>query len=234
MLCYTKISFVNPKVYRVSSVELKQTAKVTKNNKVNINNKEDNGSSASKYAPLTSLFSHAGSPFRAPRGKYLRISAPAEAVQTPSSCENSGCAVLCKTENQNHAMTRKYASPTRLYYPMVYSVDGVSLAGLPTLCRFFSFLAHRRPQALQSVLGPLGPFRHSGESMVPVVLVSTICCQKAMKKRANKPQSVQTYSSTAFNRRFFFSAARPSGSLGMAMPASPVTRDGLVLPVVIP
>jgi hypothetical protein len=31
----------------------------------------------------------------------------------------------------------------------------------------FSFLAHRRPQALQSVLGPLGPLRHSGESSVP-------------------------------------------------------------------
>jgi hypothetical protein len=31
----------------------------------------------------------------------------------------------------------------------------------------FSFLAQRSPQALQSVFGPLGPFRHSGESSVP-------------------------------------------------------------------
>lgn len=32
---------------------------------------------------------------------------------------------------------------------------------------FFSFLAQRRPQALQRVFGPVGPFRHSGESRVP-------------------------------------------------------------------
>lgn len=36
---------------------------------------------------------------------------------------------------------------------------------------FFSFLAHRRPHALHSVLGPLGPLRHSGESRVPEVNV---------------------------------------------------------------
>lgn len=36
-----------------------------------------------------------------------------------------------------------------------------------TNCLFFSFLAQRRPQALQSVLGPLGPFLHSGDSRVP-------------------------------------------------------------------
>ena len=33
--------------------------------------------------------------------------------------------------------------------------------------RFFSFLAQRKPQALHSVFGPLGPFLHSGESSVP-------------------------------------------------------------------
>lgn len=60
---------------------------------------------------------------------------------------------------------------SQLCQPMVNSLGGVSL-GLVMLCRFFSFLAHRKPHALQSVLGPLGPFRHSGESMVPVVRVS--------------------------------------------------------------
>jgi hypothetical protein len=33
---------------------------------------------------------------------------------------------------------------------------------------FFSFFAHRRPHALQRLFGPVGPFRHSGESRVPV------------------------------------------------------------------
>jgi hypothetical protein len=33
---------------------------------------------------------------------------------------------------------------------------------------FFSFFAQRSPHALHSVLGPVGPFRHSGESSVPV------------------------------------------------------------------
>lgn len=34
---------------------------------------------------------------------------------------------------------------------------------------FFSFFAHRKPQALHRVLGPLGPFLHSGESRVPIL-----------------------------------------------------------------
>lgn len=51
--------------------------------------------------------------------------------------------------------------------PMPKPVVGVAWEPLLSLLRFFSFLAHRRPQALQSVLGPLGPLRHSGESSVP-------------------------------------------------------------------
>ena len=33
---------------------------------------------------------------------------------------------------------------------------------------FFSFFAQRKPHALHKVFGPVGPFRHSGESSVPV------------------------------------------------------------------
>lgn len=45
---------------------------------------------------------------------------------------------------------------------------GVDPLPLPVFgFRFFSFLAQRSPHALQSVFGPLGPFRHSGESSVP-------------------------------------------------------------------
>lgn len=41
-------------------------------------------------------------------------------------------------------------------------------AGADPACGFFSFFAQRSPQALQSVLGPLGPLRHSGESITPL------------------------------------------------------------------
>ena len=90
--------------------------------------------------------------------------------------------------------------------------------------RFFSFFAHRttvplatksssqkalgdlQPQALHNVLGPLGPFLHSGES--------------------NVPQSVHTYSSATFSF-FFLSPARPSLSADMAIPTSPLISVGL-------
>jgi len=68
---------------------------------------------------------------------------------------------------------------------------------------FFSFFAHRSPQALHNVFGPLGPFRHSGESRVP--------------------QSVHTYSSEALSF-FFFSPVRGSRSTGIAIPASPLIK----------
>lgn len=42
----------------------------------------------------------------------------------------------------------------------------------PLLGFFFSFFAQRRPHALHSVFGPVGPFRHSGESSVPVTVSS--------------------------------------------------------------
>ena len=42
---------------------------------------------------------------------------------------------------------------------------GVSVVG-EFLALLFD-LAHRRPQALQSVRGPIGPARHSGESVRP-------------------------------------------------------------------
>lgn len=52
--------------------------------------------------------------------------------------------------------------------PPIAPDPGIGVAPEPLLFFFFSFLAHLRPQALQSVLGPAGPFRHSGESSVPV------------------------------------------------------------------
>ena len=79
---------------------------------------------------------------------------------------------------------------------------------------FFSFLAHLKPHALHRVLGPLGPFLHSGESSVP--------------------QSAHTYSSATFS--FFFSFFELSRSLSrrIAIPASPLISAGDVSPVEIP
>jgi len=59
---------------------------------------------------------------------------------------------------------------------------------------FFERLAQRRPQALQSVFGPFGPLRHSGESV--------------------RPQVTQTYFSTGGWALFGFLGA-PSSSSSM-------------------
>lgn len=104
---------------------------------------------------------------------------------------------------------------------------------LTVVCvRFFSFLftvsierpvkldprvtdfAHLKPQALQRVFGPLGPFRHSGLSRVP--------------------QSVHTYSSAIFCFFFLSELCRLSLSIGIGTPTSPRINAGDVSPVLRP
>ncbi len=97
------------------------------------------------------------------------------------------------------------------------TVGRLELAGV----FFFSFLAQRRPHALQRVFGPLGPLRHSGESKVPII----VSIHVQVRHRGNLPQSVQTYSSG--NLIFFFLSPRNSLSRGIAMPASPLIKVGL-------
>lgn len=98
--------------------------------------------------------------------------------------------------------------------------------------RFFSFLlyvsfpcsaeylprgtdfAHLKPQALQRVFGPFGPFRHSGLSSVP--------------------QSVHTYSSAIFCFFFLSELCRLSLSIGIGTPTSPRINAGDVSPVLRP
>src|SRR4051794_26530585 len=89
----------------------------------------------------------------------------------------------------------------------------------PEASFFLFFFAQRRPHALQSVLGPLGPLRHSG-----ILMYLDYCqlnCQDWLDLKRYSPQSVQTYSSATLSF-FFFSPVRGSRSMGIAIPASPL------------
>ena len=77
---------------------------------------------------------------------------------------------------------------------------------------------------------PLSPFRRVQCSWFELVSSPGL---RGARGAVNLPQSVQTYSSVVFNF-FFFSPGRESRSTGIAMPASPLIRVGLALPVVIP
>jgi hypothetical protein len=73
---------------------------------------------------------------------------------------------------QPHAPPMEYLpDPLNLLYlatPGTYTTASPGIVAWPLPGFFFSFFAQRRPHALHSVLGPVGPFRHSGESSVPV------------------------------------------------------------------
>jgi len=82
-------------------------------------------------------------------------------------------------------------------------------------------LDHRRPQALQSVFGPSGPFLHSGDSNVPNPLVT----KRSSNKLFNLRQLAQMRPSCLVNL-LLSPSAQTSRLLGIWIPASPSTNNG--------